>query len=178
MQILANRLSLIMYDPVKERRLKVGLLIAVGIINVSVFCIWVPARLQISETFIRVNDIWDRMEKAIFAVVDMTLNTYFMWLVKSKLVASGLTQYNILFKYNLIMVCFSISLDVSLPSARLGITTNNSRPPDFAHRAHVSTGRCGVRTSTQAPTHPLITDRPVATFKCTRWSTSQSSTLR
>jgi hypothetical protein len=116
MQILANRLSLIMYNPVKERRLKVGLLIAIGLINISVFCIWVPARLQISPTFIRLNDIWDRLEKAIFSVIDLTLNTYFMWLVKSKLVASGLTQYNVLYKYNLIIVCISISLDVSLPN--------------------------------------------------------------
>jgi trafficking protein particle complex subunit 12 len=115
LQILANRLSLIMYNPAKERRLKVGLLIAIGLINVSVFCIWVPARLQISPTFIRLNDIWDRLEKAIFAVIDLALNTYFMWLVKSKLVASGLTQYNVLYKYNLIIGCISISLDVSLP---------------------------------------------------------------
>jgi hypothetical protein len=105
-----------MYNPVKERRLKVGLLIAIGLINISVFCIWVPARLQISPAFIRLNDIWDRLEKAIFSVIDLALNTYFMWLVKSKLVASGLTQYNVLYKYNLIIVCISISLDASLPN--------------------------------------------------------------
>lgn len=114
MQILANRLSLILYNPVKARWLKLGLLIAIGIINVSVFCIWVPARLQISETWIRINNIWDRIEKAIFAAIDMALNVYFMWLVKSKLVASGLTQYNLVYRVNVIMVCLSISLDVSL----------------------------------------------------------------
>lgn len=112
MQILANRLSLILYNPDKERRLKVGLAIAIGIINVSVFCIWVPARLQISETFIRANNIWDRIEKGLFATIDASLNTYFMWLVKSKLVASGLTQYNLVYRFNILMVCISISLDV------------------------------------------------------------------
>jgi hypothetical protein len=113
MQILANRLSLIMYNPERERRLKLGLLIAIGLINVSVFIIWVPARLQISPTWVELNEIWDRTEKAIYAVIDVCLNAYFMWLVRSKLVAGGLTKYNVLWKYNMIMVCFSISLDVS-----------------------------------------------------------------
>ncbi|KAL2165614.1 hypothetical protein VTG60DRAFT_4252 [Thermothelomyces hinnuleus] len=89
-----------------------GLLVAIGIINVSVFCIWVPARLQISQTFIRINNIWDRIEKVIFAVIDMSLNVYFMRLVKSKLVASGLKQYDIVWKYNVFMVFISISLDI------------------------------------------------------------------
>ncbi|GAB1319389.1 hypothetical protein MFIFM68171_09599 [Madurella fahalii] len=114
MQILANRLSLILYNPVKARRLKVGLGIAIGIINVSVFCIWVPARLQISATWIRINSIWDRMEKAIFACIDTSLNLYFMWLVKSKLVEGGLTQYKLVYQVNLVLVWFSISLDILL----------------------------------------------------------------
>jgi hypothetical protein len=117
MQILANRLSLILYNPEKARRLKVGLLIAVGIINVSVFIIWVPARLQISQTWIRINNIWDRVEKGLFAVVDLALNSYFMHLVKSKLVASGLKQYNLVYKCNLVMVTLSISLDVRFYSS-------------------------------------------------------------
>ncbi|KAK4125736.1 hypothetical protein N657DRAFT_688424 [Parathielavia appendiculata] len=114
MQILANRLSLILYNPEKARRLKLGLFIAIGLINISVFVIWVPARLRISETWIRINVIWDRMEKAIFAVIDMGLNGYFMWLVKSKLVAGGLKQYNLVYRYNLVMSCLSVSLDVML----------------------------------------------------------------
>src|SRR5690349_11715116 len=98
-----------MYNPVRERWLKVGLLIAIGLINVSVFVIWVPARMHTNETFVRVNNVWDRVEKAIFAAIDMSLNAYFMWLVKSKLVACGLTRYNRIYRYNLVMVCFSIS---------------------------------------------------------------------
>lgn len=119
MQILANRLSLIMYNPAKERRLRLGLLLAIGLINVSVFCIWVPARLQISQTYIRVNLIWDRAEKTIFAAIDLSLNTYFMWLLKSKLIASGLTQYDLVYKYNIVMVGVSISLDASLPNSQV-----------------------------------------------------------
>jgi hypothetical protein len=119
MQILANRLGLILYNPDKERRIKIALLIAIGIVNVSVFCIWVPARLQINETFIRINEVWDRAEKAIFAAIDLTINTYFMWLVRSKLVSCGLTKYNLVYKYNLLMVFVSISLDVRFALASL-----------------------------------------------------------
>ncbi|KAK4031490.1 hypothetical protein C8A01DRAFT_21290 [Parachaetomium inaequale] len=114
MQILANRLSLILYNPDKERLLKAGLFIAIGIINVGEFCIWIPARLQISETFIRINNVWDRAQKVILAIIDLSLNWYFMWLVKSKLVANGLTQYNLVYKCNLAMVTVSISLDLLL----------------------------------------------------------------
>ncbi|KAH6632238.1 hypothetical protein F5144DRAFT_593039 [Chaetomium tenue] len=100
-----------MYNPVKERRLKLGLFIAIGFINVSVFCVWIPARLQISPTIVHVNEIWDRIEKALFAAVDMAMNLYFMWLVKSKLVSNGLTQYNLIYKYNMVTVCLSMLLD-------------------------------------------------------------------
>ncbi|KAK4145943.1 uncharacterized protein C8A04DRAFT_10092 [Dichotomopilus funicola] len=96
------------------RRLKLGLLILIGLVNISVFCIWIPARLQINDTYMRINYVWDRIEKAIFAAIDFCMNAYFMWLVKSKLVSNGLTQYNRLYKYNLAMVTLSISLDVLL----------------------------------------------------------------
>ncbi|KAL2262725.1 hypothetical protein VTK26DRAFT_314 [Humicola hyalothermophila] len=111
-QILANRVSLIMYNPTRQRWLKIGLAIAIGIVNVSVFIIWVPARLQISDTWIRINEIWDRAEKVIFTVIDGSLNTYFMWLVKRKLVSNGLTQYNSIFRFNIVMVIISVSLDI------------------------------------------------------------------
>ena len=123
MQILANRLCLIMYNPARERWLRIGLLIAIGIINVSVFIIWVPARMGI-QPYVEINRVWDRTEKAIFASIDLALNAYFMRLVKSKLVASGLTQYNLVYKYNLAMVCVSISLDVSLPPDQPGALPN------------------------------------------------------
>ncbi|KAK6083076.1 hypothetical protein SCUP234_03904 [Seiridium cupressi] len=85
-----------------------------GITPPSVFCIWLPARLQISETYMRVNDIWDRTEKAIFAVVDAGLNCYFMWTVRTNLISAGLVKYQPLFRFNLMMVCISVALDVVL----------------------------------------------------------------
>lgn len=112
MQIMTNRIGLIMYNPDRARKLKWAVGIAIGIINISVFCIWVPARLQISKSYINANHIWDRAEKCIFLVIDGFLNGYFMYLIKSKLVANGLTKYKLVFRFNLVMVIFSLSLDV------------------------------------------------------------------
>jgi len=89
--------------------------LVIGIINISVFIIWIPARLQISETWIRANNIWDRIEKCIFLFIDLILNAYFMWLVKIKLVANGMARYKRVYRFNGVLVCLSIALDVSCP---------------------------------------------------------------
>ena len=91
-----------------------GCALGLGLINISVFCIWIPARLQISPTFVHVNEIWDRMEKAIFCIMDVILNVYFVYLVRSRLISNGLTKYNRLFKFNIFMIFVSMSLDVSI----------------------------------------------------------------
>jgi hypothetical protein len=73
----------------------------VSVINISTFCIWIPARLQINETYIRINDVWDRVEKSLLAIIDVGLNLYFIHLVRAKLISNGLTKYNRLFHFNL-----------------------------------------------------------------------------
>lgn len=83
-----------------------------GLINISVFCVWIPARLQISETFVHVNEIWDRIEKGLFLIIDAGLNLYFIYLVRTNLIANGLKKYYPLFKFNMFMVAVSMSLDV------------------------------------------------------------------
>lgn len=83
-------------------------------INISVFCIWVPARLQINKTYIHVNDIWDRCEKVIFGIMDAALNFFFIYTVKQRLVANGLTKYTRLYQANLVLVTLSIILDVNI----------------------------------------------------------------
>jgi hypothetical protein len=141
-----------MYNPRKAWWLKVGLLIAISAINVSVFCIWIPARLQINPTFIHINTVWDRVEKVLFAVIDVSMNTYFMWLVKSKLVSGGLKQYNLVYKYNLAMVCVSLSLDVSkhfpCPHIQVSFLADIQLCCllGLAHRPHVAAGRRSVST--------------------------------
>jgi hypothetical protein len=94
-------------------KLKVITFLVLLVINISVFCIWIPARLQISKELIKVNAVWDRVEKGIFLVVDAGLNFYFIHLVRSRLVANGLTKYTRLYRVNLVMIGISMTMDVS-----------------------------------------------------------------
>jgi hypothetical protein len=88
--------------------------ITLGLINISVFCIWIPSQLQISQRYHDINYIWDRIEKGLFLVIDATLHGYFVYLIRNKLIANGLTKYRPLMRYNLVMIAVSMSLDVIL----------------------------------------------------------------
>ncbi|KAF5010189.1 hypothetical protein FDECE_3630 [Fusarium decemcellulare] len=112
MQIIINRISLLAISPTTVRRLKWGAFAILAAINISVFCIWIPARLQISQTYIHINNIWDRIEKGLFAAIDLALNFYFVYLVRSSLISYGLTKYVVLYRFNLVMVVISISMDI------------------------------------------------------------------
>lgn len=113
LQIIINRIALLMMTPKLANRLKWGVAGFILLINISVYCIWVPARLQISDKYIHINNIWDRIEKTIYLIVDGGLNAYFIWLVQAKLVSQGLQKYRPLFKFNIFIVCFSLAMDVS-----------------------------------------------------------------
>ena len=93
------------------KMLKLSLLIAVALINISVYIIWIPARMNISPTWVRLNEIWDRIEKVIYLFMDLGLNVYFLYLVRSKLIQRGLQKYQPLFKFNAVIVVISISMD-------------------------------------------------------------------
>lgn len=115
LQIIINRVTLVVVNKAFAKRLRLIVFFIVLLINISVFIIWMPARLQISQTYVHVNDIWDRIEKGIFAVVDACLNVYFLWTVRHNLIAAGLTKYKPLYRFNMAMICCSISLDVCPP---------------------------------------------------------------
>ncbi|KAM5341881.1 hypothetical protein ACJ41O_014912 [Fusarium nematophilum] len=114
LQIIINRISILMVVRQNAWKLKLGVFLVLLAINISVFCVWIPARLQISDTYIKVNNVWDRVEKGIFLVVDAGLNFYFIHLVRSRLIANGLTKYNRLFRFNLGMIAVSMTMDVLL----------------------------------------------------------------
>lgn len=129
MHIIINRIALIMYDARKVRRLKLAATLLIGVINITVFIIWIPARLQISERWVWINNIWDRIEKGIFAIFDLGLNLYFIYLVRSELTVHGLTKYRYLYLFNVGMIFISISLDVSR-------SRNISGPPSCLADVH------------------------------------------
>ncbi|RBR12033.1 hypothetical protein FVER53590_04374 [Fusarium verticillioides] len=113
-QIIINRVSLLMVVRSNGTKLKWLCFLILFAVNISVFCIWVPARLQISETYIHLNNIWDRCEKVIFAIMDAILNFYFIYVVKQRLVANGLQKYTRLYQMNMFLCAISIALDVLL----------------------------------------------------------------
>ncbi|KAI1839684.1 hypothetical protein JX266_014106 [Neoarthrinium moseri] len=112
--IIINRIALLMMDKRQACNIRWVVAVILGLVNISVFIIWIPARLQISPQYIAINEIWDRIEKVIFLLVDAGLNIYFIHLVRSRLIANGLTKYMPLFRYNMFMVAVSMSLDIIL----------------------------------------------------------------
>ncbi|KAF5632030.1 hypothetical protein F52700_6547 [Fusarium sp. NRRL 52700] len=113
-QIIINRVSLLMVVRSNGTKLKWLCFLTLLAVNISVFCIWVPARLQISEGYIHLNNIWDRCEKVIFGIMDAALNFYFIYVVKQRLVANGLQKYTRLYQMNMFLCAVSIALDVLL----------------------------------------------------------------
>jgi hypothetical protein len=114
LQIIANRISLIMSNKRTARIIKWSLFVFVALVNVSVFNIWIPALMKINQTYITLNYIWEHVEKSIFLVVDLGLNIYFLYLVRSELISHGLTKYWLLFNFNAGIIIVSTSMDVLL----------------------------------------------------------------
>lgn len=103
-------------DQKKANRLKAGVAILITTVNISVYTIWIPARLQISENYIRINDRWDRCEKVIYLLVDASLNFYFIRIVRSSLVSAGLAKYKTLIQFNIGIIGLSLGMDVLIIS--------------------------------------------------------------
>ncbi|KAH6704093.1 hypothetical protein BKA61DRAFT_739913 [Leptodontidium sp. MPI-SDFR-AT-0119] len=116
LQIIINRVSILLMDRQKAMRLKIGVAILITAVNISVYCIWVPARLQVSARYEHINNIWDRCEKVIYLLVDGALNWYFIHTVKIQLVNQGLVKYNRLVRFNKWIIGFSLSMDVLIIS--------------------------------------------------------------
>ncbi|EXL64933.1 hypothetical protein FOPG_18823, partial [Fusarium oxysporum f. sp. conglutinans race 2 54008] len=112
LQIIVNRCGILLTNNKKAYRLKVVIAVLITAVNISVYCIWIPARLQISERYIHINEWWDRCEKAIYLIVDGCLNFYFIHIVRMNLIVHGLTKYKRLTHFNMFIIGFSLSMDV------------------------------------------------------------------
>lgn len=125
--------------------------ILITAINISVYNIWIPARLQISEKYIWTNEWWDRIEKVLYLLVDGSLNIYFIVIVKRNLVSNGLAKYRRLTKFNIFIIGFSLSMDVLIISMMsLDNTFVQVFPP--SSRATTLTTREAICSSTPWPT--------------------------
>ncbi|CAA9964761.1 hypothetical protein PTMSG1_08120 [Pyrenophora teres f. maculata] len=117
LQIIINRIRVIVPDRRRSKMIMIVTAIFVTAINISVFNIWIPARLQISSKYHHINEWWDRVEKGLYLIVDALLNWYFLRTVKSNLINNGLTKYNKLVRFNQKMVILSLLMDVMIIAA-------------------------------------------------------------
>ena len=113
MQIIVNRISLLMDDPLRVRRLKWTVFSIILCLTTSVAIIWIPASLQISRTWYEANAVWDRAKQAVLMTMDVCLNGYFLYCVRNRLIANGLRKYTSLFRFNAFMVFIVVALDAT-----------------------------------------------------------------
>ncbi|RMZ73238.1 MFS multidrug transporter [Pyrenophora seminiperda CCB06] len=117
MQIIINRIALIAENRSTIFKLKWGTVILITAINIAVFCIWIPSHTvpPVSQTFVAINDVWDKISKVIILIVDAGLNWYFLRTVKIRLVQQhGLTKYAPLVGFNGKLMVVSIAMDALL----------------------------------------------------------------
>ncbi|CAJ2509142.1 Uu.00g141680.m01.CDS01 [Anthostomella pinea] len=113
MQIIIDRIAVLMILPRRARMLRWTVFAMIFMINIAVFIVWIPCRLQ-WPGWVMVNRVWDRIEKSIFLIIDACLNLLFIHLVRTQLLAIGLVKYYPLFRCNIAMIFLSVSLDVAL----------------------------------------------------------------
>lgn len=114
-QIIANRVGLIMTSRRKAQQLKYVLAVVITLVNISVFCIWVPAHMPgASQARINLNNAWERTEKSFFLILDLGLNLFFLYLVRSRLISGGLTKYWRLYNFNVGLAVVSTCMDILL----------------------------------------------------------------
>ncbi|OCK77459.1 hypothetical protein K432DRAFT_358577 [Lepidopterella palustris CBS 459.81] len=112
LQIIVNRVAIITLRDSKVEYIRWGIFAIITMIQISVFCIWIPAHLAVSKTYIDVNNIWDKITKVIILFVDCGLNYYFIIQIKRRLVRNGLQKYNHLVRFNTRIIIVSIGMDL------------------------------------------------------------------
>jgi hypothetical protein len=116
MQIIINRIALIAEHRSTVAKLKWGTVAFITSINVAVFIIWIPSHIvpPVSQTFVNINNVWDKVSKVLILIVDAGLNWYFLRTVNQRLVKQhGLTKYKPLVGFNAKLMVLSVALDVS-----------------------------------------------------------------
>ncbi|KAJ1306144.1 hypothetical protein OPQ81_010855 [Rhizoctonia solani] len=114
LQIIVSRICILLPNPSQQFWLKFGIAVWIAMISISVYCIWIPAKLQISEAYIRLNLYWDHTEKILYLLTDVALNITFIRLIRRRLVSRGLKKYDKLVAMNLRMIFVSLSMDVMI----------------------------------------------------------------
>jgi hypothetical protein len=67
--------------------------------------------------FVHINEIWDRIEKVLYLIIDGLLNWHFLKVVKENLINNGLQKYNKLLRFNQRIIILSLLMDVMIIGA-------------------------------------------------------------
>ncbi|KAI8938180.1 hypothetical protein NX059_005845 [Plenodomus lindquistii] len=94
-----------------------GTAVIISLLCISVYIVWIPARLQISPKWVRFNTYWDRAEKVVYLFVDAALNVYFIRVVRENLVRNGLYKYDRLVQFNQRIIVVSMLMDIMIIAA-------------------------------------------------------------
>ncbi|KAJ9635443.1 hypothetical protein H2199_008446 [Coniosporium tulheliwenetii] len=69
---------------------------------------------HIKPSYVKINNVWDKITKFLILFIDCGLNYYFITQVKSRLVRNGLQKYNALVQFNMRIIMISIGMDFLL----------------------------------------------------------------
>ncbi|KAF2736704.1 hypothetical protein EJ04DRAFT_396350, partial [Polyplosphaeria fusca] len=114
MQIVVNRIALIAEHRQTIWRIKWGTVAVITTINLAVFLIWIPSHLSppVNQTYVNINNVWDKTSKVLIMLVDAALNWHFLTTVKKRLVQQhGLVKYKPLVGFNAKLMVVSILMD-------------------------------------------------------------------
>ncbi|KAK9787701.1 hypothetical protein AB5N19_03404 [Seiridium cardinale] len=112
LQIIINRLALLMATRRQAQKLQWTVFGIILFVNISIFVIWIPTRMHGPPIFQHINEVWDRIQKVIFLVIDAGLNIYFVFLVRTHLIDAGFAKYKAIYRESILMIAVSISLDI------------------------------------------------------------------
>jgi hypothetical protein len=115
MLIIVNRVSLIMFNKSKARKVACLITISVLLVCAAIGIVWLPARRG-QNPYVDIICYWEKLGGVAIMAIDGGLNLYFIKLIRKELVAVGLTKYKKLYRFNCGMIVVSMSLDVSLPA--------------------------------------------------------------
>ncbi|KAM5515189.1 hypothetical protein FOXYSP1_06155 [Fusarium oxysporum f. sp. phaseoli] len=157
-QIIINRIAILMVNRQNAKRLKIYSFLIILCINISVFTIWIPARLQVNKTWIDINKVWDRIEKVIFLVVDAGLNLYFIHLI---LLIAMMSLPNDIVYVQFHPLAYLVKLHIEMNMADLIIkvvkASNNSEYPDYSgSRSHSTQKKSSKQTGKSIPSAMFV----------------------
>lgn len=110
-QIMVSRIVLIWASPSHRQFLRWGIFVWTSVLITAAFSTWIPARLQVSKTFIKLNNIFYPTIRILCLLTNLFLSVTFIQSVKKTLVANGLEKYNKLLKFNAKIMGLSLLLD-------------------------------------------------------------------